>query len=73
MAQRLSEAVANSDEAKEVCGAIPHPMLVYNLRPSVNWDTDGMTNPQMDPFMTDGMTDDKTDDLIFGMTDARMV
>ena len=33
--------------AKEVCGAIPHQMLAYNLSPSFNWGTVRITDAQM--------------------------
>jgi isocitrate lyase len=39
--------------AKEVRGAIPHQMLSYNLSPSFNWDTAGMTDAQMESFIWD--------------------
>jgi len=39
--------------AKEVRGAIPHQMLAYNLSPSFNWDTAGMTDAQMETFIWD--------------------
>merc|ERR1712190_644566 len=39
--------------AKEVRGAVPHQMLAYNLSPSFNWDTAGMTDAQMESFIWD--------------------
>jgi len=39
--------------AKEVRGAYPHQMLTYNLSPSFNWDTSGMTDAQMETFIWD--------------------
>jgi isocitrate lyase len=39
--------------AKEVRAAIPHQMLAYNLSPSFNWDTAGMTDAQMESFIWD--------------------
>ncbi|CAE7247525.1 ICL [Symbiodinium natans] len=39
--------------AKEVRGAVPHQMLSYNLSPSFNWDTAGMTDAQMESFIWD--------------------
>jgi len=39
--------------AKEVRGAVPHQMLAYNLSPSFNWDTAGMTDEQMQSFIWD--------------------
>jgi len=39
--------------AKEVRGAVPHQMLAYNLSPSFNWDTAGMTDAQMQSFIWD--------------------
>jgi len=39
--------------AKEVRSAIPHQMLAYNLSPSFNWDTAGMTDAQMESFIWD--------------------
>jgi len=39
--------------AKEVRAAVPHQMLSYNLSPSFNWDTAGMTDGQMESFIWD--------------------
>jgi len=39
--------------AKEVRAAIPHQMLAYNLSPSFNWDSAGMTDAQMESFIWD--------------------
>lgn len=39
--------------AKEVRAAHPHCMLSYNLSPSFNWDTSGMTDAQMETFIWD--------------------
>jgi isocitrate lyase len=39
--------------AKEVRAAVPHQMLSYNLSPSFNWDTSGMTDAQMETFVWD--------------------
>jgi len=39
--------------AKEVRTAVPHQMLAYNLSPSFNWDTAGMTDAQMESFIWD--------------------
>jgi isocitrate lyase len=39
--------------AKEVREAVPHQMLSYNLSPSFNWDTSGMTDAQMETFVWD--------------------
>jgi len=39
--------------AKEVRAAVPHQMLAYNLSPSFNWDTAGMTDAQMETFIWD--------------------
>merc|ERR1712217_513600 len=39
--------------AKEVRAAAPHQMLAYNLSPSFNWDTAGMTDAQMESFIWD--------------------
>merc|ERR1719323_2638859 len=39
--------------AHEVRGAVPHQMLAYNLSPSFNWDTAGMTDAQMESFIWD--------------------
>jgi len=39
--------------AKEVREAVPHQMLAYNLSPSFNWDSAGMTDGQMESFIWD--------------------
>eukprot|EP00930_Biecheleria_cincta_P056133 TRINITY_DN422_c0_g1_i4.p1 TRINITY_DN422_c0_g1~~TRINITY_DN422_c0_g1_i4.p1 ORF type:complete len:546 (-),score=115.89 TRINITY_DN422_c0_g1_i4:112-1749(-) len=39
--------------ATEVRSAVPHQMLAYNLSPSFNWDTAGMTDAQMESFIWD--------------------
>merc|ERR1711937_940663 len=39
--------------AREVRTAVPHQMLAYNLSPSFNWDTAGMTDAQMESFIWD--------------------
>jgi len=39
--------------ATEVKAAVPHQMLAYNLSPSFNWDTSGMTDAQMESFVWD--------------------
>jgi len=39
--------------AKEVRAAVPHLMLSYNLSPSFNWDSAGMTDAQMESFIWD--------------------
>merc|ERR1712232_1234181 len=39
--------------AREVREAVPHQMLSYNLSPSFNWDTSGMTDAQMESFVWD--------------------
>jgi isocitrate lyase len=39
--------------AQEVRGAVPHQMLAYNLSPSFNWDTSGMTDGEMETFIWD--------------------
>merc|ERR1719399_1933673 len=39
--------------AKEVRAAVPHQMLAYNLSPSFNWDTSGMTDAEMETFIWD--------------------
>lgn len=39
--------------ANEVRAAAPHQMLAYNLSPSFNWDTSGMTDAQMETFIWD--------------------
>merc|ERR1711974_544990 len=46
----LSQAV---QFAKEVRAAYPHQMLAYNLSPSFNWDSAGMTDAQMESFIWD--------------------
>jgi len=39
--------------ANEVKAAVPHQMLAYNLSPSFNWDSSGMTDAQMESFIWD--------------------
>jgi len=39
--------------AQEVRAAAPHQMLAYNLSPSFNWDTSGMTDGEMETFIWD--------------------
>mmetsp|Transcript_60742 Transcript_60742/g.112705 ORF Transcript_60742/g.112705 Transcript_60742/m.112705 type:complete len:547 (-) Transcript_60742:299-1939(-) len=39
--------------AQEVKAAVPHQMLAYNLSPSFNWDSAGMTDAQMESFIWD--------------------
>jgi isocitrate lyase len=39
--------------AAEVKKVHPHQMLAYNLSPSFNWDTAGMTDAQMESFIWD--------------------
>merc|ERR1719343_449902 len=39
--------------AREVRAAVPHQMLSYNLSPSFNWDSSGMTDAQMESFVWD--------------------
>merc|ERR1719517_138563 len=39
--------------ATEVRAAVPHQMLSYNLSPSFNWDSSGMTDAQMESFIWD--------------------
>ena len=50
----METATANLHEAKEFADAIhaefPDKMLAYNLSPSFNWDTTGMTDEQMKRF-----------------------
>src|SRR5215472_9167793 len=50
----METATANLHEAKEFADAIhavyPEKMLAYNLSPSFNWDTTGMTDEQMSEF-----------------------
>jgi isocitrate lyase len=50
----METATANLHEAKEFAEAIhlefPDKMLAYNLSPSFNWDTTGMTDEQMKQF-----------------------
>merc|ERR1719355_456994 len=46
----LSQAQKFSSEVK---AAWPHQMLAYNLSPSFNWDSAGMTDAQMESFIWD--------------------
>ncbi len=50
----METATANLQEAKEFAEAIhaefPNKMLAYNLSPSFNWDTTGMTDEEMKQF-----------------------
>ena len=50
----METATANLEEAKAFADAIhaefPDKMLAYNLSPSFNWDTTGMTDEQMKRF-----------------------
>jgi len=46
----LSQAVKFAESVKSV---VPHQMLAYNLSPSFNWDTAGMTDKQMETFVWD--------------------
>ena len=50
----METATANLDEAKEFADAMhavyPDKMLAYNLSPSSNWDTTGMSDEQMQAF-----------------------
>lgn len=50
----METKTANLDDAKEFAGAIhsvyPDKMLAYNLSPSFNWDTTGMTDEEMTQF-----------------------
>jgi len=50
----METATANLHEAKEFAEAIhaefPDKMLAYNLSPSFNWDTTGMTDAEMKQF-----------------------
>merc|ERR1712190_425588 len=46
----LSQATQFSQEVR---AAVPHQMLSYNLSPSFNWDTSGMTDAQMESFIWD--------------------
>lgn len=46
----LKQAVKFAKEVREV---IPHQMLSYNLSPSFNWDTAGMTDAEMESFIWD--------------------
>ncbi|MCC7418625.1 MAG: isocitrate lyase/phosphoenolpyruvate mutase family protein [Acidobacteria bacterium] len=50
----METATANLDEARAFAGAIhavfPDKMLAYNLSPSFNWDTTGMTDDEMRRF-----------------------
>merc|ERR1719217_1164667 len=39
--------------ASEVRAAHPHQMLAYNLSPSFNWDSAGMTDKEMETFIWD--------------------
>merc|ERR1719388_554111 len=39
--------------ATEVRKAVPHQMLAYNLSPSFNWDTAGMSDKEMETFVWD--------------------
>eukprot|EP00403_Amphidinium_massartii_P021804 CAMPEP_0178399366 /NCGR_PEP_ID=MMETSP0689_2-20121128/15244_1 /TAXON_ID=160604 /ORGANISM="Amphidinium massartii, Strain CS-259" /LENGTH=548 /DNA_ID=CAMNT_0020020143 /DNA_START=102 /DNA_END=1748 /DNA_ORIENTATION=- len=39
--------------AGEVKAAVPHQMLAYNLSPSFNWDSAGMTDAEMESFIWD--------------------
>merc|ERR1719456_730403 len=39
--------------AEGVKSVVPHQMLAYNLSPSFNWDTSGMSDAQMDSFVWD--------------------
>mmetsp|Transcript_50853 Transcript_50853/g.147637 ORF Transcript_50853/g.147637 Transcript_50853/m.147637 type:complete len:563 (-) Transcript_50853:418-2106(-) len=39
--------------AEAVQAAVPHQMLAYNLSPSFNWDTAGMTDAEMESFVWD--------------------
>jgi len=39
--------------AKEVRAVHPHQMLAYNLSPSFNWDSAGMTDKEMETFIWD--------------------
>lgn len=39
--------------SREVKAAVPHQMLAYNLSPSFNWDTAGMTDQEMESFVWD--------------------
>jgi len=39
--------------SSEVRAAVPHQMLAYNLSPSFNWDSAGMTDAQMESFIWD--------------------
>merc|ERR1712167_144359 len=46
----LSQAI---QFAEEVRAAVPHQMLAYNLSPSFNWDTSGMSDAEMESFVWD--------------------
>jgi len=50
----METKTANLDDAKEFAHAIhavfPEKMLAYNLSPSFNWDTTGMTDEEMKAF-----------------------
>ena len=53
----METKTANLDEAREFAEAIhavhPDQMLAYNLSPSFNWDTTGMTDDEMRAFPTE--------------------
>jgi isocitrate lyase len=50
----METATADLHEAKEfaeaICAVFPDKMMAYNLSPSFNWDTTGMTDEQMKEF-----------------------
>ncbi|HLB01166.1 MAG TPA: isocitrate lyase ICL2 [Bacteroidota bacterium] len=50
----METKTANLDDAREFAGAIhasfPDKMLAYNLSPSFNWDTTGMSDDEMKKF-----------------------
>jgi isocitrate lyase len=50
----METKTANLDDAREFAEAIhavfPHQMLAYNLSPSFNWDTTGMSDAEMKQF-----------------------
>mmetsp|Transcript_39895 Transcript_39895/g.93952 ORF Transcript_39895/g.93952 Transcript_39895/m.93952 type:complete len:556 (+) Transcript_39895:133-1800(+) len=46
----LSQAKQFSESVR---AAVPHQMLAYNLSPSFNWDSAGMTDAQMESFIWD--------------------
>eukprot|EP00913_Durusdinium_trenchii_P001857 g1720.t1 len=48
----IERAIAFAPYA-EVRAAVPHQMLAYNLSPSFNWDSAGMTDAQMESFIWD--------------------